>query len=120
MKLNPDCIRDILIASEDVITFNTWYYYENNRPSSLSEKYSHDEIIYHIRQARDAGLITTGPFYDAGASVHITDITPVGHEFLANIRIDTVWKKLKSKGISSLPLLMSFAKDFALAYFQNN
>lgn len=119
MKLNPDCIRDILIAGEEVITFNNWYYYEKDNQSALSQKYSHDEIIYHIRQARDSGLITIGPFYDAGNSVHITDLTPVGHEFLANIRIDTVWNKLKSKGISSLPLLMTFAKDFALTYFQN-
>lgn len=62
MKLNPDCIRDILIAGEEVITFNNWYYYEKDNQSALSQKYSHDEIIYHIRQARDSGLITIGPF----------------------------------------------------------
>ena len=48
------------------------------------------EIIYHIKQAKDAGLISTGPFYDAGESVHITDLTPAGHEFLANARTETV------------------------------
>lgn len=120
MRLNPECIRDILIDAESVITFSKWYYYEQYSPSNLSVKYSHDEIIYHIRQAKDSGLITTSHFYDAGRSVFITDITPVGHEFLANIRTDTVWNNLKQKGIQSLPMLITFAKDFALAYFQKS
>ena len=41
-----------------------------------------------------------------------------GHEFLANIRTDTVWNKLKATGTTSLPILFNLAKDFALAYFQ--
>ena len=98
MKLNIDCVRDILISAEEVITFEKSFYYEKDAPSSLSDKYSHDEIIYHILQARDSGLITTSSFYDSGRSVYITDLTPKGHEFLANIRTETVWNKLKSKG----------------------
>lgn len=118
MKLNPDCIRDILIAAEAVVTFDDWFYYDKDNPPLSLSGYSHEEIIYHIRQSRDAGLITTSPFYDCGDSVHITDLTPHGHEFLANIRTETVWKKLRDKGISSIPILFQLAKDFALSYYQ--
>lgn len=119
MKLNIDCVRDILISAEEVITFEKSFYYEKDTPSSLSDKYSHDEIIYHILQARDSGLITTSSFYDSGRSVYITDLTPKGHEFLANIRTETVWNKLKSKGAASLPILFELAKDLALSHFQS-
>ena len=119
MKLNPDCIRDILMQCESVITFNKSYYYAQNTSSSLLEKYSHDEIVYHIKQAKDAGLISTGPFYDAGKSVHITDITPAGHEFLANIRTETVWNGLRSMGVRSLPILVDMAKELALSHFKS-
>ncbi len=119
MKLNPDCIRDILIQCENVITFNNSYYYARGSSSSLAEKYSHDEIIYHIKQAKDAGLISTGPFYDAGESVHITDLTPAGHEFLANARTETVWNKLKSMGIQSLPILIDMARGLSSSYFKS-
>lgn len=118
MRLNPDCIRDILIAAESVITFNDWFYYDSEHPPDSLKNYSHDEIIYHIRQACDSGLITTSAFYDCGASVYITDLTPYGHEFLANIRTETVWKNICKKGAASIPILFQLAKDFALAYYQ--
>lgn len=118
MRLNLDCIRDILIAAEEVITFDKPFSYERDDDSKLSSTYSHDEIIYHIRQAKDSGLITTSDFYDSGEFVYITDLTPEGHEFLANIRTDTVWKSLKSKGFMALSIAMSLARDFALAYYQ--
>lgn len=120
MKLNPDCIRDILISAENIITFDKWFYYDKDSPPVSLEDYSHEEIIYHIRQSRDAGLISTSPFYDSGKSVYITDLTPYGHEFLANIRTDTVWNKLRKKGVSSIPILIQLAKDLALAYYQGS
>lgn len=118
MQLSPDCIRDILVAAESVITFDDWFYYDKENPPESLENYSHDEIIYHIRQARDSNLITTSAFYDCGDAVYITDLTPHGHEFLSNIRTETVWKKLRQKGVSSIPILFQLAKDFALAYYQ--
>ena len=62
MKLNPDCIRDILISAESVVTFNDHFYYDRENPLTSLQDYSHEEIIYHIRQAHDAGLISISPF----------------------------------------------------------
>ena len=48
MKLNPDCIRDILFVIEKHAT------YSNDVPEktlyeNLIPKYSQDEILYHVR-----------------------------------------------------------------------
>ncbi len=120
MKLNPNCIRDILIAVEDTVDFDHFYVYCHDQPSELNKKYTHSEIIYHIKQAADSNLITISPFFDGGDLVYITDLTPYGHEFLANIRTETVWNRLLKKGVASLPILFQLAKEFALAYYQKS
>ena len=120
MRLNPSCIREILLAAEDVITYDKSFHYQKGQISKLTLTYTHDEILYHISQAKDAGLITTSPFYDSGEFLYITDITPYGHEFLANIRPESVWDKIKALGTPSLPILLTLAKDFALAYYQKS
>lgn len=120
MQLNFDCIRDILVKCEDVITFNHPLYYEKSKSSDTFPGYTHDEVIYHIYQMSEAGLIKVSSFYDSGDSVHILDLTPEGHSFLGNIRTETVWSKLKKVGVKSLSVLIPLAKDFALAYYQGS
>lgn len=96
MKLNNDCIRDILLTLEETCTFDTGFIYQ--RKSSLAHRltrYSHEEIIYHIRQCELSDLILGTTYYDCGDSLSITDLSPTGHEYLANIRSDTVWEKTK-------------------------
>ena len=48
----------------------------------------------------------------------IGDLTPLGHEFLANIRAKSLWNKVKSKATdASLSILMELAKRAATDYF---
>ena len=80
--------------------------------------YSHDEILYHVSQCEDAGLICGVKYADAGDWIDISDLTPVGHDFLANIRNDTVWKAIKEKAANaSLTILTALAQSEALKYF---
>ena len=121
MKLNPDCVRGILLTIEEKCDFSTsWYYSKNELESKYLTKYSHEEIIYHIGQCDKSGLIDGVAYYDGGDSILIGDLSPYGHEFLANIRTETVWKKLSKLSSASLPVLFDLAKDFALAYYQQN
>lgn len=57
-------------------------------------------------------LIVDG-HYLLGVEVAIADLTPSGHEFLANIRADTNWNKVKQKskaiGSESLSVLAQIA-----------
>lgn len=116
MKLNPDCIRDILLSIEDSADFMNCFEYRIDEAEGIPNrlaKYSHDEIIYHIRQCSMSNLITTPSYYDGGDCICIQDLTPSGHQFIANIRSDTVWnntKTLASKiGSYSLDVLTNIA-----------
>ncbi|MCH5385031.1 hypothetical protein DKZ23_10345 [Limosilactobacillus reuteri] len=112
MKLNSDCVRDILIAIEDSTNFQEAI--NNNQLETLDviNPYTSEEILYHLRQLSWAGLIQDFDCYaDGGYS--ILDLSPKGHEFLNNIRSDENWnrtKKLASKvGSHSLSALQQIA-----------
>lgn len=113
MKLNPDCVRDVLLKIEEKSTFDDFVQF----PGDFSDlnKYTEDEIAYHINQCEMAGLIYNVS-WDLNECCFIQDLTPAGHEFLANIRNDTNWKKIlemaKKVGSVSLPVLTTIAKDF--------
>lgn len=119
MKLNPECIRGILLSVEEECNFDTFWEYERDTfDSEYLAEYSHEEIIYHVRQAFQSKLIQGVLFPDAGDSIIIGDLTPSGHEFLANIRTDTLWNKIKAKAAdASLPILFEIAQKTAKSYF---
>lgn len=47
MKLNPDCVRDILIDVENKSTFNNDVQYLGPEDMKALNKYTYDEIMYH-------------------------------------------------------------------------
>lgn len=111
MKLNPDCIRDILLLVEKCSDFDHVTEYRFDQPFSELSDYSHDELTYHIRQCEKAGLIDDVHYYTD--SIDIQDLTPSGHEFLANIRENKIWNSVKSVasqiGSESLSTLIQIA-----------
>jgi len=118
MKLNPDCIRDILITVEEHSDFTHLTEYKAEDPYETLSDYSPNEVLYHIMQCTQFGLIHGVHYYDGGKHTDIRDLTPAGHEFLANIRNNPVWKKTLAKGAgASLPVLIEIAKDIALKHF---
>ncbi|WP_415337572.1 DUF2513 domain-containing protein [Clostridium perfringens] len=105
MKLNPDCVRDILITTEENTSFGCPMSYDSNSQYELLESYSPQEIVYHINQCELSGFLTKVTWFLGGGCI-IYDLSPSGHEFLANIRSNTNWKKTKeiSKSIGSTSL----------------
>ena len=60
MKLNPDCVRDVLFAIEDLSGPDSFIASDELANTKfLHDKYSEDEIVYHIRQLDWAGYIKT-------------------------------------------------------------
>ncbi len=119
MKLDPNCVRDILIAVEE----NTGYSVEFVYPTQLDKapalaKYEKDVVRYHIQQCEMNGLIIILE-RDYSGTFHILDLTPKGHEFLANIRSDNIWadvKTISSKvGSASLSTLIQIATSVITA-----
>ncbi|KRM20276.1 hypothetical protein FC40_GL000195 [Ligilactobacillus hayakitensis DSM 18933 = JCM 14209] len=94
MKLNPDCIRDILLAVEDTSSYGKIISsFELYKSKSLSN-YSENEILYHVRQLAWSKMLEQTDFY-LDNSFSILDLSPQGHEFLNNIRSDDNWNKTK-------------------------
>lgn len=98
MKLNPDCVRDILFVVEEVADGKCGAHFNFQEPSQYERlsKYSNDEIEYHVHQCEYTGYFTLVTWVLSGDCT-VFDLSPKGHQFLADIRSDTVWDKVKSK-----------------------
>ena len=94
MKLNPDCIRDILLQMEQVS------YGDNISPKQLHNEltnYTTDEIDYALIKMHEAGFINAKikQFIDGEISIELYDISYNGHQFLENVRSSKVWNVTK-------------------------
>lgn len=94
MKLNPDCVRDVLLYVESNTDLK---HFASISPSQMPDelsKYSADEVMYHIKQAELSALLDVPSWYLDGGCL-IKYLLPEGHQFLANIREDNNWNKTK-------------------------
>lgn len=94
MKLNPDCTREILLAIESVCDIEHYFDFDTDR-EAVAGGFSPDEVLYHARQCDLAGMLYKCQF-DLSGGFTVSDLSPKGHEFLANIREDTIWNSVKA------------------------
>src|SRR5699024_7165047 len=99
MRLNIECIRDVLLTSEEETNLN-------NEDLNIDElvtmprlkKYDEDAIIYTIKKIKEANYIEADVLiHSEGSMAMIRHLTYEGHLFLANIRDDGIWKKTKKE-----------------------
>lgn len=100
MKLNHECVRDLLLYLESHLELNDYY---DLAKSELLETSNFDkEVIYYTAMKLiEAGYIDGKPSYASNVLLRfpISSITWEGHKFLDNIRDDGVWRE--TKGIIS-------------------
>lgn len=119
MKLNLDCMRDILIEMEKA------EYGEPIYPQKIYNalpQYSQNEINYSFIKLKEANFIKAVTHsrmdYDTTVS-RLDDITYEGHQFLASIRSDTIWNKTKGilneVGTTSISSVIQTASTIAQA-----
>lgn len=109
MKLNQDCIRDILLACEKLLVMN-----DDGTMNEISDRilcthisnYDLATIKYTVKYLKETDLLSASIFEADMVAVLgfcIYDIKPLGHEFISNIRNDTIWNKVKdySKKVGS-------------------
>lgn len=94
MRLNPDCIRDILLTVEEETGYNKHMGYGDGADFVRLAKYPTDEVKYHLKQCEYSGFFV-GFQQFLGGGFMIRDLSPMGHEFIADIRTDTNWNKVK-------------------------
>lgn len=117
MKLNPDCVRDILLyceaetAPQKVVSLSP---YEMAQTLGDGKKYSEDEIMYHLSQCNMSGFFVKFS-KDIYGNCSIIDISPKAHSFLANIHEDTIWNSVKTVagkiGTRSLDAIVQIASN---------
>ncbi|SHK39413.1 Hypothetical protein SAMN02745248_02448 [Hathewaya proteolytica DSM 3090] len=115
MKLNPNCVRDILLTVEanDLDTRMTL--------ESLHKKLSHytiEEIYYACLKLNEANYLeatlVTLCGHHTPAIKCIYDLTYNGHEFLENIKSDSTWNKTKDIAKSVGSFSLSTLKEIAI------
>lgn len=129
MKLNYDCLRDILLYCEDKMVFTNDP--RNNRviqPVGIDRilnnlSYSKDDIRYSILKLEEAEYIhikhrNPNNDYSTIQSGSIDIITHKGHQYLESVREQSVWEKVKSvaenTGNHTLEFLKLVAHDIAV------
>ena len=104
MKLNINCVRDTLIALENMSSLEdglTPKYlsiedFENNQNTS---KYSKKEIVYTLRKLKEGGLIIAN-FQYTGNELYmatITELTYEGHQYLESISNSKIFDMAMNK-----------------------
>lgn len=138
IRLDYECIRDLLLAIEDAIDYRQGcdfvrcdqldvaaLYYRftdySDPQKTLLTKWNDHVLLYHLEQCIAAGLVSVEPEQNYTKHlIQIRDLTPLGHEYINNIRGETIWKKTKdfvaNMGGISLNAAVQFASTTALQY----
>lgn len=116
MRIDMDCVRDVLLCVEAHTGLRTYCRFVDVELSaqvapalgeppkepldyqlSLTATHDNETLIYHVRYCSDADLIDLA---DVPTDEYIIrDLTPKGHDFIENIREPKNWRTVK--GIAS-------------------
>lgn len=108
MKLNVDCMRDVLGYLQDM-PLNA---YKNvNELCSELTAYDHDDVQYTCLKLYEAGMISVVTMDTDNIPLpnieYIYDITYQGHQFWAKIKDESRWKGIKKV----LPTIRDYSID---------
>ena len=120
MRLEPDCVRNILLAIESLDFGRT---VTIRALSEMLPQHPCDQLEYTCLKLAEGDLIQVSDIQMPGRPVpsikSIDGLTYKGHEFLSNIRSDNIWSGVKSVGakigISSVSGLTQIASSVVAA-----
>lgn len=108
MRLNYDCIHDVLLAISELNRYTSREsHYELHTVTKqeiiehplVAGQYSYDDILYSIDQLFDMGFVEgyrIPPTHGELRMCGIDNIAPTGHEFLDDIKEPSVWEAVKA------------------------
>lgn len=115
MKLNPDCVRDILLKVEEIPDVHHHWTFDTQNIPKIFPQYTTDEVMYHLRQCELSGFFINTSHNITYENFTVLDLSPSGHQFLNNVRENSIWNGVKGVaakvGVSSLDALMQIATN---------
>lgn len=91
MKLEPDCVRAILLTVEENTSYQSLLSFEEATLPDFPRltEYPLDEVLYHLKKCDEAGLLCGAQFFYGSANVEGLHFRR--HEFLSNVREPKIW-----------------------------
>ncbi len=136
MRLNYDCVRDVILKLEELLTieydkdsdsFELCTVDINQLYDSLQDKnYKIEDVLYVVKNLDEANYISATFEYGDGSITDciITDITYEGNEFINKTRPIGIWKKIKDgfnkTGAISLPIISNVAASLITTLAKSN
>lgn len=99
MKLNQDCVRDLLLYLEENLNLGSFISISSDFYEDVLSDYLANDLIYTAQKLLEADYIDATIMHYMGTnipSVRIKSITYQGHQFLDNIRDNKVYTKTKT------------------------
>ncbi|NPC90989.1 DUF2513 domain-containing protein [Bacillus sp. WMMC1349] len=118
MKLDHDCVREILLELEEKLTLNDQLNTSEVRELQTVQKFGEETSFYAILKLIDANFIEGKAIRsdDSLSGLILGHLTWDGHVFLDNIRETSIWEatKEKTKGLASISvsLMAGIAQDY--------
>ena len=103
MKLNQECVRDLLLYLEENLEAN-----DIIDIKEIDLNYSKEELFYTAQKLGEAYYIDFNAHTAFIENSTIKTITWDGHQFLDNIRDSEIWKKTKSASSKFASVSISF------------
>ncbi|MGN1297706.1 MAG: DUF2513 domain-containing protein [Clostridia bacterium] len=116
MKLNNECVRDLLIYLEDNLNYHERLYVHEIK----LKNYSSDELLYTAEKLKEANFLNCfgGRYSKYNLPLSIDSITYQGHQFLDSIRDEDVWSNAKSKIKTVASVTLPILQDLCTCYLK--
>ena len=118
MKLNHECVRQIMLTIESDIPYSEQMHKGELLKHKNLKDFNESEILYSILRINEAGFINCRIHEGDNNSIYLLflyNLTWSGHQFLDNIRDPEVWRKTKSVtskfASASLTLISNIAAE---------
>ncbi|EOO33947.1 hypothetical protein IIU_02687 [Bacillus cereus VD133] len=120
MKLNQDCVRDLLLELEEKLTINDYFLLPHFNNLDTVSKHGFDDTFYSFKKLVEANYLNGSCKYGSNELINLSidSISWDGHQFLDTIRDNVIWSKTKTAASSLSSVSISIMSALATSYLK--